>query len=206
GRLRLLEPSNIVFDGVDATVAAAYACGRRALEAAGAAVRSAALSQLDDMARAMALGAPALAESAAWHRGLLARRGDGYDPRVRGRIERGAAIPAMDYIAMTAARTALCRAIAAAFESCDALVYPTVPTVAPRFDECDTQAGFDRCNMAALRNPTIANFLDLCAVTLPVQRAGELPVGLMLVGPHGADRRLLGIAAALEPVLHRSRA
>ena len=36
---------------------------------------------------------------------------------------------------------------------------------------------------------------------LPPLIAGEAPVGLMLIGEHGADRRLLAIAAAIETVV-----
>jgi aspartyl-tRNA(Asn)/glutamyl-tRNA(Gln) amidotransferase subunit A len=200
-RLGLLEPSNLVFDGVDATVARAYERGRRALEAGGAQVARRKLPLLDEMVAATARGAFALAESAAWHRDLLARRRDGYDPLVRGRIERGTTILAMDYIALCEARRRLCAAIGRVFADVDALVFPTVPTVAPLFSDCADEEGFTRCNLLALRNPTVANFFDLCAVTLPVHRAGELPVGLTLVGPHGGDHRLLALAAALEPVL-----
>ena len=52
--------------------------------------------------------------------------------------------------------------------------------------------------MLVLRNTSIANFLDGCAISLPCHRAGEAPVGLMLIGENGADRRLLAIAAAVE--------
>ena len=52
--------------------------------------------------------------------------------------------------------------------------------------------------MLVLRNPSIANFLDRCSISIPCHRAGDAPVGLMLFGEHGADRRLLSIAAAIE--------
>ena len=46
-----------------------------------------------------------------------------------------------------------------------------------------------------IRNTAIANFFDLCAISLPLQAA--LPVGLMLVARNGQDRMLLRIAAAV---------
>jgi len=52
-----------------------------------------------------------------------------------------------------------------------------------------------------LRNPGIANFLDRCSISIPCHRAGDAPVGLMLIGEHGADRRLLSVAAAIESVV-----
>ena len=66
-------------------------------------------------------------------------------------------------------------------------------------------AGADQLDVVSgilvLRNPTIANVLDRCAISLPCHRGGDAPVGLMLVGEHGADRRLLAIAAAVEQVV-----
>jgi aspartyl-tRNA(Asn)/glutamyl-tRNA(Gln) amidotransferase subunit A len=83
----------------------------------------------------------------------------------------------------------------------DALVMPTVPIVAPPIAAFAEDAEFQRLNMLLLRNPSLFNFLDRCAVTLPIQGEGEAPVGLMLVGAHGADWRLLGVASAVEATL-----
>ena len=58
-------------------------------------------------------------------------------------------------------------------------------------------------NLAVLRNTTAFNFLDRCAVSLPIHRPGEAAVGLMIVGEPMADRQLLGVAAALERALKR---
>ena len=55
-------------------------------------------------------------------------------------------------------------------------------------------------NVLVLRNTSIINFFDLCAISLPVPGPG-LPVGLMLVARNGTDRRLLRMAAAIEQVL-----
>ena len=51
--------------------------------------------------------------------------------------------------------------------------------------------------MLLLRNPALVNFFDLCAISLPIPSA-TLPVGMMLVACNGHDRKLFGIAAAVE--------
>jgi aspartyl-tRNA(Asn)/glutamyl-tRNA(Gln) amidotransferase subunit A len=51
-----------------------------------------------------------------------------------------------------------------------------------------------------LRNTQVANQFDLCAISLPMPGT-KLPAGLMLVGKHGHDRRLLTIAAAVEALI-----
>jgi Asp-tRNA(Asn)/Glu-tRNA(Gln) amidotransferase A subunit family amidase len=48
------------------------------------------------------------------------------------------------------------------------------------------------------------NFLDCCAITVPVQTVGP-PVGLMIVGEHGADRHLLGVGRGIEAAVNRTR-
>jgi aspartyl-tRNA(Asn)/glutamyl-tRNA(Gln) amidotransferase subunit A len=53
-----------------------------------------------------------------------------------------------------------------------------------------------------LRNTAIANFFDLCAITLPLKFGNELPCGLMLFARHGDDRRLFQAAAAVEAALN----
>jgi aspartyl-tRNA(Asn)/glutamyl-tRNA(Gln) amidotransferase subunit A len=43
--------------------------------------------------------------------------------------------------------------------------------------------------------------LDRCAVSIPCHHHGDAPVGLMLVGEHGADQRLFEIAGAVEQIV-----
>ena len=52
-----------------------------------------------------------------------------------------------------------------------------------------------------LRNTSMWNFFDCCAISLPLPRDGGLPTGLMLVARNGQDRRLFRIAAAVEKLV-----
>jgi aspartyl-tRNA(Asn)/glutamyl-tRNA(Gln) amidotransferase subunit A len=63
------------------------------------------------------------------------------------------------------------------------------------------EAGAMRANALLLRNTTVANFLDRCAISIPCHEPGEAPVGLMLMGEHMGDARLMAIAAAAERVV-----
>ena len=56
-------------------------------------------------------------------------------------------------------------------------------------------------NVLILRNPTLINFLDGCALSLPCHREGDAPVGLMLAACGGRDGELLPLGAAVEAVL-----
>jgi aspartyl-tRNA(Asn)/glutamyl-tRNA(Gln) amidotransferase subunit A len=150
------------------------------------------------MMRVNAKATFAVAESYVIHRERLATRAADYDPFVRSRIEGGRALSAADYMAMLRDRTALVRAMDARLSELDALVLPTTPIVAPTIVEVSSSEGFTAKNGLVLRNPAIVNFFDLCAISLPLPRAGGLPVGLMLVARNGHDRRLFRMAAAVE--------
>ncbi len=78
---------------------------------------------------------------------------------------------------------------------------PTTPMTAPRIADLEADDAYRHANAAMLRNPSVANFLDRCSISIPCHRAGDAPVGLMLIGEHGADRKLLAIAAAVERVV-----
>jgi aspartyl-tRNA(Asn)/glutamyl-tRNA(Gln) amidotransferase subunit A len=85
--------------------------------------------------------------------------------------------------------------------SYDALLMPTVPIVAPRLRDLESDEAYSRINLLMLRNPTLANFLDGCSISIPCHRHGDAPVGLMLIGLHGDDARLLAIAGTIESLV-----
>jgi aspartyl-tRNA(Asn)/glutamyl-tRNA(Gln) amidotransferase subunit A len=78
---------------------------------------------------------------------------------------------------------------------------PTTPVVAPLMSEVAAPDEFSRRNAMVLRNTTMWNFFDCCAISLPLPREGGLPTGLMLVARNGHDHRLFRIAAAIERAL-----
>ncbi|MBS0403262.1 MAG: amidase, partial [Proteobacteria bacterium] len=79
---------------------------------------------------------------------------------------------------------------------------PTVPIVAPRMADLEaSDEAYFAANGLILRNPTLINFLDGCALSLPCHAPGQAPVGLMLAGLGGRDREILALGAAVEPIL-----
>jgi aspartyl-tRNA(Asn)/glutamyl-tRNA(Gln) amidotransferase subunit A len=198
--LRLGVPEALL-DGMDADVATAFARALAVLSAAGATITHVAFAVFGQIAEANAAGGFAAAEAFAWHRKLLADKGALYDPRIRARIERGGKQSAADYIELLAARARIIAGFDAATRDFDALVMPTVPIVPPRIAELDDEAAYNRQNMLILRNTAPGNFLDRCAISLPCHRAGEPPVGLMLMGETMGDARLFAIAAGVEAAL-----
>ncbi|HMH74453.1 MAG TPA: amidase family protein, partial [Bradyrhizobium sp.] len=141
------------------------------------------------------------AESYAWHRYLIASRGNVYDPRVAMRIGRGEAISAADYIDLLEMRKSLIARSTVRLAPYDALVLPTTANTPPRIADLADDKAFTAANLLALRNCTLINMIDGCAISLPCHREGEVPVGLMLAAAGGSDRRIFELAAAMEAVI-----
>lgn len=201
--LRVGVPRGLLFGQTEDTVLAAFEAALASLSAAGARIAD---ESLDDW-----LGAPfrlqergtlVAAEAAYIHRATIDTRSTEYDPVVLGRIRRGMTLDAAAYVGIQQARAQLQPELDARLADLDVLVLPTVPFVAPRIEALADEAAFNQANGLVLRNPSVFNFYDLPAISLPLPRAaGELPVGLMVVGRRGEDHALLGVAAALEALL-----
>jgi aspartyl-tRNA(Asn)/glutamyl-tRNA(Gln) amidotransferase subunit A len=167
----------------------------------GARIVDIALRELAELPQINAKGGLAASEAYGIHRALIAKAEKMYDPRVLVRILRGQEQDAAEYIDLLKARADFIRRVAAVTAPYDALVMPTVPVTAPRLADLAADDAYRHANFLALRNPSIANFLDRCSISIPCHRPGDAPVGLMLIGEHDGDRRLLAIAAAIEAVV-----
>lgn len=198
--LRVAIPTAYVMNDMDSDVADAFEKTLKQLEKAGAVLEEVAFPEIDAIPRANAKGGFAAPESLATHRHHIASSAHLYDSRVLTRIERGHEQSAADYIDLIRERARIIRA----FEdrmSYDCLAYPTVPIIAPSISSFEKDEDFARLNMLVLRNPSVINFLDGCAISLPMAKPPAAPTGLMLACPAGADARLFEIAAGVESLL-----
>jgi aspartyl-tRNA(Asn)/glutamyl-tRNA(Gln) amidotransferase subunit A len=202
--LRLAVPQTVAFDALDREVADAFGQALTRLSRAGVQIEEVRCAEFGCIASMNAKGGFAAAESYAWHRDLLVQKGEFYDPRVRSRILRGREQNAADYIELHAARRALIEHSDRSLTPFDAFILPTAAIVPPRLADLDTDDAYARTNVLALRNPTLINMIDGCAVSIPIHEPEAAPVGLMIAARRGCDRRLLAMAAALEPVLRQS--
>ena len=199
--LRLAIPRQFVMDELEPVVAKAFERACKALAAKGVTIEHIDLPQLNELPVINAKGGFAASEAFAWHRKLIARRGKDYDPFVHPRVMRGKDMSAADYIDLLAARADLQKRVSAITANHDAVIMPTCAIAAPTLEEVSTPEGFVKKNMLLLRNTTVGNFLDRCAISLPCHAAGELPVGFMLMGEAMADRRVLAMARSVAPVV-----
>jgi aspartyl-tRNA(Asn)/glutamyl-tRNA(Gln) amidotransferase subunit A len=199
--LRLAVPQSMVLDDTDEHVSSTFARALETLASNGAVIEEIALAELLDIPHLNRKGGLAAAECYAVHRDWIAQHASRYDPRVLNRIARGKEQDAADYIQLLNARKAFIERIGTTLREFDALVMPTVPFIAPTLASLADDAAYARTNMLALRNPSVFNFIDGCAISIPCHERGTAPVGLMIGGLNGSDQRVLGIAAALERVL-----
>jgi aspartyl-tRNA(Asn)/glutamyl-tRNA(Gln) amidotransferase subunit A len=199
--MRLAVPTTVALDELDDAVAAAFERALETLSRQGALVERIAVPEFLDVGVMNTKGGFAAAESYAWHRYLLASHGDVYDPRVSLRIARGEAISAADYIDLLEARKSLIARATVRLAPYDALVLPTTANTPPVIADLADDKAFTRENLRALRNCTLINMIDGCAISLPCHREGEVPVGLMLAASGGADRRIFELAAGMEDAI-----
>jgi aspartyl-tRNA(Asn)/glutamyl-tRNA(Gln) amidotransferase subunit A len=199
--MRLAVPTTVALDDLDDEVARCFERAVSALAREGARIERVEVPEFLDVAVINAKGGFAAAESYAWHRYLLTSKGDVYDPRVYARILYGEALSAAEYIDMLNARRSLIARANQRIAPYDALVFPTTANSPPRIADLADDNAFAVANKRSLRNCTLINMFDGCAISLPAHREGEVPVGLMLAGSGGSDQRVMELAAGMEAVI-----
>jgi aspartyl-tRNA(Asn)/glutamyl-tRNA(Gln) amidotransferase subunit A len=204
--LRIAVPTTRVFDDIDPHVARTFDIAIATIADAGAQISRISVPEFAEVGQSAQVATFPAAEGFAWHRDLMARAKDRYDPRVAERLERGRQIAAADYLWLVRRREQLIASMRARAAAFDVLAMPTVPIAAPLIADLERDGElYHRLNLLVLRNPTLVNFLDGCALSLPCHREGDSPVGLMLARFDAADGTVLGIGEAIEAALAVAR-
>lgn len=142
-----------------------------------------------------------LAEATSVHRSRLAERREDFGEDVRALLEQGLSVLATDYLEAQRARRAFRRDFGAAFERVDALLAPAVPVQTARIGELEirVRGKLENVRLATTRNIRALNLTALPVLSVPCGfQADGLPVGLQIVGPEGAERKILKIGRAYE--------
>ena len=200
--MRFAVPTTVALDELDEHVARTFDRTLERLSRLGASIARIEVPEFLDVAVMNKKGGFAAAESYAWHRYLLESHGDVYDPRVSTRIMRGEAVTAADYIDILEARKSMIARANARIAPYDAVVMPTSAITPPLISDLADDRAFTKANLLSLRNCTLINMMDGCAISLPCHRHGEAPVGFMLGAAGGSDRRIFELAAGVEAALH----
>ena len=200
--LRLAVPKTAFQDDLSAAVGSAFGAALARLSAAGASIVELPMAEFAQAGVVNPRGAISSVEAFAWHRRWIETAGDKYDPRIIVRIRPGEAVTAADYIELLQRRKRFVGEISAAASGYDAMLMPTTPDTAPTIAEVtrDDESYF-RWNGRMLRNASLVNLFDGCALSIPCHEAGTAPVGLMIAGVAGTDRRILAVGLAVEATL-----
>src|SRR5690606_33155924 len=114
------------------------------------------------------------------------------DPVIARRVESGLEAKAYEFLALEDKRTKSRASAARRFAGYDAWVSPTTADFPPLLsDLADPDKGL-RLALGMTQNTQPANYLGLCAASLPLPVDG-LPIGYQLMGAPNNDRRLLEI-------------
>jgi aspartyl-tRNA(Asn)/glutamyl-tRNA(Gln) amidotransferase subunit A len=202
GGLRFAVPKTVFQSDLSPAVAEAFTEALGRLSAAGATIADLPMAEFAQAAAVNPRGALTSAEAYWWHRQWLKDGADKYDPRVLVRIRAGETITAASYIDLIKLREQFIRTINAAAAGYDAMLMPTTletaPTIAEAGKDDETYA---RLNLRMLRNTAVVNLFDGCALSIPCHVPGTAPVGMMIAGTQGTDRRILAVGLAVEGVV-----
>lgn len=201
--IRLAVLGGYVLDDLEPPVRTAFERALRLLGRAGASLVEVTFPDLSRIPRNNQLAA---AEAFSWHRSLLERDEQRYDPRVAARLRLGATMLAADYLDLLRIRREIVLAANAAFRGFDGILMPTTPRIAPPIESLErSDTAYLEANGAMLRNTSVFNYLDGCSLSIPCHEAGDAPVGLMLSGLAGWDHTVLACGHAIEAVLVHPR-
>ncbi len=204
-RMRFALPQTVLLDSLEPKVSQAYEAALRRLRDEGATLIEIALAELAEVPKLNTPGGIVGTEAYAVHRAYVDERRADFDPRVAARIDLARNVSAADTIQLHDRRRAWIARVEHALQGFDAFLCPTVPITAPAVQPLiDSTEEFFRINALLLRNPSLVNYLDGCAFSLPCHAAGEMPVGLMVASTRGRDQPLASIALMIEAVLARA--
>lgn len=200
--IRLGVPQNFFWDDVDESIATQVKQAMRALEQAGAILVPITIPNCDEVYAAFqagGLGAPELSDFLLRH---MPEKIEHLDPLVKIRVEGAERLSATEYLRRVALFRQASDDVNSVFEQVDAWLNPTVITTAAAVEDLKDTEQYRQTNMKVLRNPSIANLMRLCAVSLPVGKdALGIPVGLQITAAACQEEKLLALSLQCEKVL-----
>ena len=189
----LVVPENFGLTDLEPEIAAAFNAALSRLETHGYRIVHTGLPVLERY-RQLPVWHFSAVESRVHHAAEYTEHRSEIDPRVAARMARADEVSAPEYARTLLERN---RIVAQAREELGsrALVLPTVAMLPPQLSAFEAEGAFDRLNLLALRNTTLANVIDGCSVALPLS---DTPgAGLMLTAAGGLDAMLVAAAEAL---------
>ncbi len=139
-------------------------------------------------------------EGASLHLADLKKRAGDFDPMTRDRLLAGALVPAAWYLQAQRFRRWFRDRVREVFREVDIVLAPATPCAAPRIGQETMMLGgvevAARPNLGIFTQPI--SFIGLPVVTVPVRRAGALPLGVQVIAAPWREVDALRVARTLE--------
>ncbi len=191
----LLIPANYGMDDLQPEVVTNFQYAVEQLKKAGFVIEERSLKSLDAL-RSLAVWQFAAVECRAEYAEGYSRHASLIDPAVHSRMTRADEVDAVAYRQTLNQRVRLIHAFNKELEN-RVLLMPTVPILPPALSELEAPADYNRINLQVLRNTSIANVMDGCSISIPVNYGGHT-TGLMLTAQGYSDTALLDLAKRCE--------
>jgi len=201
-RFRLGWPTDFFFERINPEIRSAIEKAAKRFQALGAKIEEVPLPHLaDSVDSATNL---VVAEASYYHesQGYYPARAEDYGDDVRGHLDWGHNVRAVDYLRAIESRQRVQADFDAALKKVYAILAPTSPILAPRIGESHVRVAGERetsVRAELLRMTRPSNLTGLPALSIPCGFASDgLPIGLQIIGRRWGEARLLAIALAYE--------
>lgn len=197
---------HVALDSMAPEVATAFDAAIKHLGKAGVVFSEIDFPDLAELPNINSKGGISACEAMDVHARMLEDHGSEYDQRVRTRILSGLTVTGPELVGIYRRRREMIAKFARLCSGLDGLILPTVPILPPLISEVDDNDRYGPLNFLCLRNTFLGNFLDSCAISIPMTARGEAPAGLSIMRPHGEDTALFNATASVEAVLNEALA
>jgi aspartyl-tRNA(Asn)/glutamyl-tRNA(Gln) amidotransferase subunit A len=197
--LRIGIPETYFYERLAPEVDSAVRMALKSIEKAGARIVPANLPHIT-VHRGVWLNI-ASPEAYSYHENHLKSRADQYGRDVRGRLEAGRTLLAVDYVRAQRARSMMKEECKKIFDSVDAVITPAVPIAAPCIEDLHQPSGLaTETNATSLARYTrFFNVIGLPAISIPCGfTSGGMPIGMQIAGKAFDECTLLRVAHAYE--------
>lgn len=198
-RLRLGVPENHFQDNVNPQIEQAFKTTNQRLQESGALLEPIVVPEAPERADYFPVSMPAALLSVLGKENFLEQKSI-MDPVIAKRIESGLEAKTYDFLALEDKRTRSRMAVENRFAGFDAWVSPTTADYPPLISEFSNPDKAFKLALGMTQNTQPANYLGLCAVSIPLPTEG-LPIGYQLMGAPGQDLKLLELAVEMENML-----
>ncbi|MDO5667070.1 MAG: amidase [Alcaligenaceae bacterium] len=204
--IRIGIPEYFFWDDIDADIDDCIQRAMRKLEADGAVlvpIKVPNCTEVYKVFQAGGLGAP---ELSSFLQQELPEALDSLGSLVKVRIEGAEDLSAVEYLRRKSLIEHSAINVESVFQLVDVWLNPTLVKTAPTVDELKDIEAYRKANMLVLRNTSIANLMDLCALSLPVGLDAQgIPIGLQLTAGARQEKKLLAITIRIEEILGKAK-